>query len=129
MFSCHHWQHAKTWKRVSSKGLCLTIHSEDPALFFSFCTLICVRALCAQPRRRKPAFITYDNEASVCLPIYPPKIYPPTLVFSLYQLFWVSIETNEQTSCVVAYATVPLKSSFYGPSNTCNTDSQSHQDQ
>jgi hypothetical protein len=35
---------------------------------YRICLYKCMllRALCAHPRRRKPAFITYDNEASMC---------------------------------------------------------------
>ena len=28
---------------------------------------VLLRALSAQPRRRKPAFVTHDNEASLCV--------------------------------------------------------------
>ncbi len=35
--------------------------------YFDFIDAELLRAVGAQPRRRKPAFVTYDNEASMCV--------------------------------------------------------------
>ncbi len=85
--------------RITKPTICLHFKTSVTSEQMCLCKFMLLRALCAQPPSRKPGFVTYDNEASLCVIV--------TSMFCWIILRLLSAEDGPTASKWKSYAPLP----------------------